>query len=250
MGKKLSIAVCDDSSDDRKTVISYLTDYLDSRGYVADIREFSSGEALLASNCEAYDLLILDIIMLGMNGIQTAHSLSDRKNGMQIIFCSSSNAYAAESYDVDALRYLTKPLSKEKFFQTLDRFFTSFTTMRTLVYRANRMEEHIMLSQVLWIEADDHKSVIHTRNGTISTTTTLTQFSKQLADADFVKPIRYALVSLASVATVPTDVLLLESGTKIPIGRGLRVDMKKAFLAYKTRCLIQKQRNFPHSNVT
>lgn len=244
MGKKLSIAICDDSADDRRTVVSYLADYMDSRGYVATVTEFASGDALLSRCAEGYDLLILDIIMLGINGIETAQALLEKTHSTQIIFCSSSNAYAAESYDVNAMRYLTKPLSREKFFQTLDRFFTSYTTMRMLEYRANRMDEHILLSNVLWIEADDHRSLIHTKSGIIPTTTTLTQFSQQLADADFVKPIRYALVSLAAVVAVPTDSFLLADGTKIPIGRGLREEMKKAFFAYKTCCLLYKQQNY------
>lgn len=243
MYKKLSIAICDDSAADRKLIISYVTNYLDRRGYVADLTEYASGEALLSSDTAAYDLIILDILMVGINGIQTAEELVDTAPDTQVIFCSSSNEFAAESYDVAALRYLTKPLSEAKLHQTLDHFFTAYTAMRTLEYRANRMSEHMLLSNVRWIEAADHKCRIHTTQGVIHTTTTLTQFAQQLADADFVKPIRYALVSLAAVATVPTDVFTLNDGSKIPISRDLREEMKKAFSSYKTRCLLERQRN-------
>lgn len=242
MRKKLSIAICDDSAADRQLISSYVNNYLDRQGYVAELVEYDSGEALLHTGPAAYDLLILDIYMIGINGIDAAKRLVETAPDTQIIFCSSSNEFAAESYDVAALRYLTKPLSEAKLHQTLDHFFTAYTAMRTLEYRANRMSEHILLSNVCWIEADDHKCMIHTRQGDISTTTTLTQFSQQLADADFVKPIRYALVSLAAVATVPTDVFTLDDGTTIPISRELRQEMKKAFSAYKTRSLLNKQR--------
>lgn len=241
MRKKLSIAICDDSAADRALLVSCVADYLDQHGYVAELAEYTSGEALLRADAARYDLIILDIFMNGISGIQTAKTLVEMAPDTRIIFCSSSNEFAAESYDVAALRYLTKPLSQTKLCQTLDHFFTAYTAMRTLEYRANRMSEHILLSDVRWIEADDHKSLIHTRQGVISTTTTITQFAQQLADADFVKPIRYALVSLAAVATVPTDVFTLTDGTKIPISRDQREAMKKAFAAYKTRSLLGQQ---------
>lgn len=245
MRKKLSIAICDDSASDRQLIFSYVTNYLDRHGYVAELTELTSGEDLLSTGAAPYDLLILDIYMGGITGIEAARRLIESAPNTRIIFCSSSNEFAAESYDVAALRYLTKPLSEAKLCQTLDHFFTAYTAMRTLEYRANRMSEHILLSDVQWIEADDHKSLIHTRQGVISTTTTLTQFTQQLADADFIKPIRYALVSLGAVATVPTDVITLTDGTTIPVSRDQRENVKKAFSAYKTRLLLSKQRSIP-----
>lgn len=244
MRNKLSIAVCDDSAVDRQIIVSHILKYLDLHGYVASLTEYNSGERLMQSDVSSYDLIFLDIFLeSGMTGIQTARKLVDAAPNTRIVFCSSSNEFAAESYDVAALRYLTKPLSEEKLNQTLDHFFTAYTAMRTLEYRANRMSEHILLSEVLWIEADDHKSLIHTRQGVIPTTTTLTQFAQQLADADFVKPIRYALVSLAAVTTVPTDVFVLTDGSRIPISRDLREEMKRTFSAYKTHCLLNRQRS-------
>lgn len=234
--------ICDDSPTDRQILLSYVSTYLDKHEYIAKIVPFDSGEALLAADPAGYDLIILDIFMGTLSGIQVAEKLLQVAPQARIIFCSSSNAFAAESYDVAALRYLTKPLSAEKLYQTLDHFFTAYTTMRTLDYRANRMNEQILLSEVQWIEADDHKCLIHTRHRVISTTTSLTQFTKQLADADFVKPIRYALVSLSAIATIPTDHLSLTDGTQIPISRDLRKEMKDAFIAYKAKTLLAKQR--------
>lgn len=243
MREKLSIAICDDTAADRKIISSYILNYLDQHGYVADLTEYDSGEKLLESDVSSYNLIVLDIFFGGgSTGIQTARELVEAAPDTRIIFCSTSNEFAAESYDVAALRYLTKPVSEEKLYQTLDHFFTAHTAMRTLEYRANRMSEHILLSDVYWIEADDHKSVIHTKHGEISTTTTLTQFAQQLADADFVKPIRYALVSLAAVVTVPTDMLSLVDGTKISISRDQREEMRRAFSAYKTRLLLNTRR--------
>ena len=237
---KLKIAVCDDTPADQENIVRLLHKYLDENHYVAKIDTFSSGEEFLAGDTKQYELMVLDIFMDKLNGIQVAEQLLDEHPGLQIIFCSTSNAYAMESYDVGALRYLTKPVQEEKLFRTLDRYFHAHKELRTLTFKQNRMDEHVYISDILWIEAGDHKSVIHTRTQSISTGTLFKQLCEQTEGIDFIKPIRYALVSLQAVATIPTDVLTLTDGSQIPISRGQRQEVKKAFSDYKMKHLLKK----------
>lgn len=237
---RIRAAVCDDTPKDRERLLGLLHKYLDVHGYRIKIDTFSSGEELLQTDVMAYDLVILDIFMGKLNGIETAKELIGRNPGMQIIFCSTSNEFAAESYDVSALRYLTKPVQEDKFFGTLDRYFHAHTTLRTLTFKLNRMDEHVYLSEVLWIETRDHKCVIHTKKDQIVTRTSFAALCDQVKDADFVKPIRYALVSLGAVTSIPNDSFQLSDGSVIPISRELRAEMKKAFTDYKMKTLLKK----------
>ena len=237
---QMKIAICDDDQKDREVMRRLVAEYLDLHNYHIRIDEFISGEEFLTADAGQYDLLILDIFMGELNGIETAKRLIDSNPNLQIIFCSTSNAYAAESYDVSALRYFIKPISREKLFATLDRFFHVHTSLRTLTYKLNRMDESVYLSEIRWIEADGHRCVIHSRRGDIVTRTPFTQICEQLGDADFVKPIRYALVSLEAVAAIPTDVFTLTDGAQVPISRDQRPAMKKAFSDFKMRKLLKK----------
>lgn len=237
-GQMKRIAVCDDDPQDREAVLTLLREYLDQHELSVGVDAYSGGEAFLADELDSFGLVILDIFMQGLNGIETARRIRDAHPDLQIIFCSSSNAYAAESYEVCALQYLTKPVQREKLFSTLDRFFRSRLALRTLSFRYNRLDEQVYLDRVLWIETRDHRCVIHTLDGDFETRTTLQQLKDQLCDGDFVKPIRYALVSLQAVATVSGDMLLLKNGETIPISRNLRVPTKAAFAAYKRKQLL------------
>lgn len=237
---QMKIAICDDDKKDRERMLSLVSEYLDAHDYHIRIDVYPSGEAFLGSEVTEYDLAILDIFMGGQNGIETAKRLLLEHPDAQIIFCSTSNAFAAESYDVSALRYLTKPVERDKLFATLDRFFYVHTSLRTLTYKRNRMDERVYLSDILWVEADGHCSVLHTRKGDIITRTSFSQICEELKDADFVKPIRYALVSMAAVVTIPSDVFTLADGSLVPISRDQRAAMKKAFTDYKMRKLLQK----------
>lgn len=240
MNYQMKIAICDDDDSDRKLMFQLVMEYLDLHNYHIGVDQYLTGEEFLASNVDQYDLVILDIFMGQLNGIEIAKRLVEEHPKLQIIFCSTSNAYAAESYDVSALRYFIKPISREKLFGTLDRFFHVHTSLRTLTIKQNRMDETVYLSDILWVEADGHNCIIHTRKGNIVTRTPITQIHEQLKGADFVKPIRYALVSLGAVATIPTEVFTLIDGETVPISRDQRGEMKKAFSEYKLRKMLQK----------
>lgn len=237
---QMKIAICDDDEQDRGLMKNLVAEYLDLHNYHIGIDEYLTGEAFLSGDLSEYSLVILDIFMGELTGIETARRLIDEYPQMHIIFCSTSNAYAAESYDVSALRYFIKPISREKLFGTLDRFFYVHTSLRTLTYKQNRMDESIYLSELLWVEADGHKCILHTRKGEIVTRTSFAQIGEQLKDADYIKPIRYALVSLDAISTIPTDQLTLSDGSVVPISRDQRAAVKEAFTEYKMRKLMQR----------
>lgn len=237
---KMRIALCDDSDLERQILRKMLEKYLDEHHLNAQIDEFTSGEALLKADVTSYNLFVLDVIMDKLDGIETAKQLNQLHPHCQIIFCSSSKEYAADSYDVAALRYMVKPIGEDKLFLTLDRYFHAYAAMRTLVYKQNRMDEHVYISDILWIEAGDHKCIIHTKQGDITTRTSFANLCEQLDGADFVKPIRYAVVSLAEVAAIPTDVFTLRDGSTVPIVKELRASMKKAYSHYKMQALLRK----------
>lgn len=118
----LKIAICDDDPTELKRILSMLSEYLDINNYLADINTYSSGEEFLSSDVKKYQLVVLDIFMGDINGIDTAKKLMELHPECKIIFCSTSNAYASESYDVNALRYLNKPLEIETMRSICDRY--------------------------------------------------------------------------------------------------------------------------------
>ena len=241
--KGLRLAVCDDMEEDRKTIVSMVRKHLDANGHLAIIDQYASGEEFIAADLSKYDLVFLDIYMAKITGIQTAKQLIQRNPGVQIIFCSSSNEYAAESYDVNALRYIVKPIQEEKLQSALNVFLHAHKNIRTLNFKVNRMDEQVYVSDIFWIEADGHKCIIHTRNGSVTTRTSLAQLEEQLEGLSFVRPIRYALVSIAAVAAIPSNVLTLVNGETIPISRDQKANITQAYMEYKMRSLMQKGGN-------
>ena len=229
MSYNFKIAICDDSKADRMILKIKLQQYLNMYDYPIEIDEFSSGDELLASDCNVYGLVIMDIFMQGMNGIETAQQLIERNGKTSIILCSSSNEYASESYDIGAIRYLLKPISQEKFYRSLDVFFEKYADKDPILYRSMRLEHSISKRNVLWIEAQGKKSIIHTINEAIETTNAFSEYIKLTDSGEFIRPIRYAIVRKSVVSKWQGKELILTDGTQIPVSRTYRKEMEKVF---------------------
>lgn len=234
----ITIAVCDDQPEERAKIISLIQEYTEKEQRIVNIHEFESGESFLSSDISAYHLIFLDIFMNGINGMETARRLFEQNSHVQIVFCSTSAEFAAESYDVEALHYLVKPLNRERFFHVLDRFFRMYRSMRTITVKVQRVDTTFYLTDILWVEAANHKCIIHTRQEDVETRMAFSQLCAQLLPFDFIQPIRYAVVSLREITAIPTDTITLSDGSVIPVSRGERLNVKQAFSDYKWRIML------------
>ena len=115
----LTIAICDDQKEQLKRTAELLHAYLNARPTLQGrIFTFTNGAALLAhaESQNGFDIYLLDILMPGLDGIQTGPRLRELGDGGEIIYLSSSNEYALDSYDVRAFFYLLKPIEAQSFF--------------------------------------------------------------------------------------------------------------------------------------
>lgn len=229
----IRVAVCDDCKSDRDFLRESLKTYKAENPALFEIEEFESGEALLANGAEQYDLIFLDIYMGQMTGMDTAGELRRRGVTSKLVFCSTSSDFAAESYDVAALYYLVKPYEKEKLYGVLDRFIKDFPQLHSIQVKVGRDMTDVYLKDIVYVEANNKKCIIHTGYGALEASITMAELGELLREPEFVRPIRYAIVSMKEVVSVPTDVIKLSCGVEIPVSRGKRQDMKKAFAEYR-----------------
>ena len=233
MEEVIRIAVCDDLKEDRDILIKILSEYLDQNNLYAEVDEFVSGEAFLASDISRYRLVFLDIFMDKLNGMETAKKLIRENHKVQIVFASTSIDFAAEAFTIEALHYIVKPIKEKQVYGVLDKFFDSFYSMRTIEVKVGRMEESIYISDILYIEAKGKKTIIHMKNGTLEASQSLSEMAQIVPQGDFCMPIRWALVSMREITSMPSNVLKLSDQTEIPISRGKREEIKNTFADFR-----------------
>ena len=118
----VKICICDDSSEERASINALVREWARQSGTDVSVSEFPTAEAFLFEYEDLVpDIVLLDIEMPGMNGVELAKRLRKGNKLIQIVFITGFSDYIAEGYEVAALHYLLKPVLPEKLFSTLDR---------------------------------------------------------------------------------------------------------------------------------
>jgi len=108
------LGICDDEKHYRSIIRKYLEEILQSNVQSYEIHEFTSGEELLENYPNNLDILILDIQMDGIDGMNTARRIRTFDSKVEIIFMTSYSEFMQEGYEVRAYRYLLKPINFEE----------------------------------------------------------------------------------------------------------------------------------------
>ncbi|WP_440895211.1 LytR/AlgR family response regulator transcription factor [Amphibacillus sp. Q70] len=196
---------------------------------------FESAEAFLFYFAEdkAIDLLVLDIEMDGMNGMELAQLLRKQKHDIKLLFVTGYTDYIAEGYEVSAIDYILKPVKKEKFYRVIDRF-RKLTPKKNETILIETSEEKIKLNleTILSLEADGHQTIITTTEGMFQAIAGLGSFEDQLSSELFIKPHRSYLVNLAQIKKITKKDLYLDNDSMIPVSRRLYKEVNQAFIHY------------------
>lgn len=116
-GKMIAVAICEDEKHILEELRKKVANYMNRKTLSASINTFTSGEELLKSK-KKFDIILLDLMLPGIHGLEVARQISDRS---RVIFITSYREHAVEAFDVNAVHYLVKPVTEERLFQALDR---------------------------------------------------------------------------------------------------------------------------------
>lgn len=226
------IAVCDDSAEDVRYLTALAADWAQARGCAAVVRGFPSAEAFLfcyeAEN--DFDILLLDIEMGELSGMELAKRIRLANTSVQIIFVTGFPDFMAEGYDVAALHYLMKPVSAERLYDVLDKAVSNLAkTEKRLKIAFDREVRFVPLSRIQYIEAQRQYVLIHTLDGEYRMKMSLTEIQAEL-DRCFFRCQRSFLVNLSYVVRIEPRFVTLQSGEKIPISRGMADTIGKAII--------------------
>lgn len=230
------IAVCDDSAADAAYVSKTVDAWAVSRRVTSLLEVFSSAEQFLFRYAvdKAFDILLLDIEMAAMNGIDLAKRIRRENESVQIVFITGFPDFVAEGYDVSALHYLMKPVNKEKLFSVLDRAAAALQKAeRVLLLPVDGETLRLRISSIAYAEAAAHSVIIATENSVISVKKSFSEVEGLLGEG-FVRCHRSYVVSLKHIARLSKTEVTLDSGKALPLSRSAAATVHKAFISYYT----------------
>lgn len=239
----MRIAICDDEERELTHLSELITKYQDGRG------EFVNGQKLestvfcnplelmnVIEKGTRFDVLFLDVMMPGENGIHVAKEIRKYDSNLKIIFLTSSAEFAVESYTVGAYFYQMKPVEEKSFFALMDAVTEDCEREQaaSLIIRTKNGIARIELNKLEYCEVIGRTLLFHLENGEVlESTGSLDKLCSELKQyKNFLRPHRSFLVNMEYIRNISSRTISMNCQSEIPVPHGKYSDIKNLYLEY------------------
>ena len=226
----MRIAIVDDDFQMYERLQAYFQELL---GSSAELTYFPSGEDFLAVfTAGAFELIVLDIFMDRLTGMDVAREIRKTDHDVRIAFGSTSNEFASESYEVNACYYLLKPFGIDRVKAMLDRIdLAQLERQRTALLPDGTS---VVLRNIIYADYAAHCTTLHCKYGRdISLRASLSEIEALLcAYPYFFLPSKGLIVNFHEVAVQNTDTFTMSDGSRIPISRRKAKEVTNAYTSF------------------
>ncbi len=225
--------------DDEPLACDLVQEYLSGYPQIEIVARCHDGfEGMKAINEHKPDLVFLDIQMPKITGFEMLELLDEPP---AVIFATAFDEFAIKAFESNALDYLLKPFSKDRFDKAVQKFLESnepaHGNVQKVVEEASMAKNQnrvvikdgskiriIPIKEIVRLEADDDYVKIFTEQGNFMKKKTLTHFENTLSGDSFVRVHRSHLINITHITRIDpyeknSHVALLKDGSKIPVSR-------------------------------
>ena len=237
----MRIAICDDEILQLELLKYYVEKWAKDRGINPSIELFQSAEAFHFEWLEdsSYDIILLDIQMAELSGIELAKLIREKDKHIQIIFVTAISDYIGEGYNVDAINYLIKPISEEKLKECLNKAINRKEIQpKSILIEIDGGVHRIYEDSIMYLEIKGHELFIHQEDNVISIRKPLSEMEELLSKNEFIKTHRSYLVALKYIKYIDSKEITLKNGAIIPISRGNSKEVQREFFDYFKRDIV------------
>ena len=230
------VAICEDEKVILDFESSLIKKWAAGAGCPLELDTYISSEQFLfeSEDKAPYDLLIFDIQMKNMNGMELAKTLRSRGCDSVIIFVTGVPDYAIEGYEVGAVRYILKPVKEDVLKGLLDSIWAE---------RQKKAEDYFLLGQgaelekisfdkILYIEARGHYVFMKGLDFEREWKAGFSETSDGFEGCGFFCLRRGLLVNLSHVARITRTDCILDDGETLPVARGVYKELNEAFIEF------------------
>ena len=234
----IKIAFCDDDMEVLHQMNGLLERYRVERNEDITYAAYQSPFELLTEIEKGIspDILFLDVVMPGQNGMDVAKEIRQYDTNMKIIFLTSSPEFAVESYTVGAYFYQLKPIWAESFFRLMDSVLAECEKKKknSLVVRSKDGITRIDLRQLEYCEVLGRKLLFHLENGAVlESAGSLDDLAGQLMQySNFFRPHRSFVVNMEYIQNISSRSIKMVDDAEIPIPHGKCSEIKNTYMEY------------------
>jgi DNA-binding LytR/AlgR family response regulator len=236
----LRIAICDDNISDLSNMVSIVNDYIFMQRNKLEIEyiAFQNAVDLIAAmeNGQRFDLILLDILMPLMTGMDAAKEIRQYNQDVKIIFSTSSPEFAVESYSVGAFYYALKPIWKEKLILILDKVIAEIKIAEgtSFLIKSKNGLTRIYTNRLEYAEVIGRVIIYHLSDGsTIEAVGSMIELEEELlSHPSFVKPHRSYILNMDFIDILSQREVIMRSHASVPVAKANYKAVKSAYIAY------------------
>ncbi len=242
----MNITICDDQHNELEYIRQIMSEYAKEHSELfMNIKCFSNPLDMLddINKNGVPDIALLDICMPGILGTEIAKEIQSKSDGStDIIFLTTSSEFAVEAFALHVNDYLTKPFTKERLTDTLDRIIEKKQKRLCVPITCGREIHLIDLYRVMYTESKNHNSEIHLKSGkSFTTRMSLTDIRNLFDNAGGFIPVGASyIVNLRCVQSVLQSELIMTNGASIPVPRRLRNEIREKYFDFYAKEAMKK----------
>jgi two-component system, LytTR family, response regulator LytT len=226
----INIAICDDELIFRNEISKTLNKYSKEFKIEIHIQSFESGERLLSSN-NRFDLYFLDYIMNGINGIETAKTLRDRKVKAPIVYMTFYKEAMQDAFKVNAFRYIFKENNEEELYHCMDDYIAEYCTYEQIKVDTQNGYRIIPCNNIQFITSAHNGSELWTSEGLYQSMNSLNDWVDMLDHTIFFRSHKNSIVNLSYINRVD-KVIELTNGERVEISRRKKKSLQESLTNY------------------
>lgn len=220
----LKIAIVEDTEKDANELKRMLLRYAADEGLEVDVKIFGTGFAFMDEYKCVYDIIFLDIMMPGIDGMELAEKIRKVDSQVSLLFVTDMAQYALKGYSVNAAGFFVKPASYYDLKMCLDRIFLfrRAEEAKVLIRVSNSKVKIMPAREIFYVEIRNKDLTYHTESGVYTVRSeSLKTLEKQLEQYGFARCSASYLVNLKKCKELYADSVVV-GGDEIKISRSLK----------------------------
>lgn len=219
----IQIAVVDDRQADVEQIQALLRVYIQKNGLEIQISVFNSGESFLEQlRPGQFDLIFMDIVMQGIDGLETARRLRAMDAKVLLVFVTTESDYAIEGYEVEAAGFLVKApqLDQNRFDRVMNHVCKKLYDCVMVDLTDTPIRLKLPADSIYYAEISDHKLTIRTDSTSYQLRMTIGQFKTRLPkDNRFFECYKGIVINLDAVDILNRQNVVMKDGATLPVSR-------------------------------
>ena len=230
--------VCDDNKQTAEKIKSYVNEIFKSFKINAEIFTYYSGKEILELICHKkyqFDLLLLDIDMPDITGLDVAKTIRQTNSNIILIFISSHEQYVFKSIEYRPFRYIRKEYLKEELPNALKAAYKLIESDKdeSIIIKVNDEDVRLKHSEIMYYEIESRKLAIHLNNNDIlRIRKTIRDFNKELADKNYIQINSGCVANAKYIEKISNADITLDNGKKLIVSRTRMKAVKSELLEY------------------